>query len=168
MQQIYIPKERLAKLKKNGYMLDQLKSKCACNIIVGNGNYLDIIGDPYEEYRVREVLFAFGRGFKEREALKLLNDKYYLSAIDLGQIFESKDRLHDIEARVIGHEGRTKKYIEEVSSALISVYNDTICIIGDIEAINEAEAAIKTLINGGSHRKAYQRLEALHRKNKNI
>ncbi|MGC8478607.1 MAG: KH domain-containing protein [Candidatus Micrarchaeia archaeon] len=168
MQQVYIPRERIAKLRKEGPMIERLEKECKCEISFGSGNYIDINGDAYGEYVAREVIFAFGRGFNVKEAMRLLNDKYYLSTIDLGQIFESKERLHDIEARVIGENGRTKRYIERVSSAFVSIYGDTVCIIGDVEAISEAEAAIKTLINGGSHRKAYQRLEALHKKNKNL
>ncbi len=168
MQQVYIPKERIAKLKSDRQMLEKLEGECKCEIRFGDGNYLEINGDAYGEYAAKEVIFAFGRGFNAKEAMRLLNDKYYMSTIDLDPIFESKDRLHDIEARIIGQGGRTKKYIERVSSALISIYGDTVCVIGDIEAIGEAEAAIKTLINGGSHRKAYQRLEALHKKNKNL
>jgi len=167
MQQVYIPMERLAKLKKDRHMLERLEEHCKCSI-KEKGDALEVTGDAYDEYIAREVLFAFGRGFSDKEALKLLNDRYYISTIDLGRIFESKDRLHDIEARIIGRGGKTKKYIEEVSSALISIYGDTVCIIGEMEAIDEAEVAIKTLINGGSHRKAYQRLEALHKKNKNL
>ena len=50
--------------------------------------------------------------------------------------------------------------------AHISVYGDTISIIGDITQIAEAETAINTIIDGGTHRLAYIKMEAMHRKNK--
>jgi ribosomal RNA assembly protein len=99
-------------------------------------------------------------------ACKLADDNYYFSSVDLGQIISSDKRVKQVKARIIGEEGRTKRYIEEVSSAKISVYGDTVSFIGSIEEINEAETAVNTLIEGGTHRLAYTRMEAAHRKNK--
>ncbi len=48
----------------------------------------------------------------------------------------------------------------------MSVYGDTVSFIGTIDEINEAETAVNTLIDGGTHRLAYTRMEAAHRKNK--
>ena len=50
--------------------------------------------------------------------------------------------------------------------AHISIYGDTVSMIGDITQISEAETAINTIIDGGTHRTAYLRMEAMHRKNK--
>lgn len=168
MQQVYIPKERIEKLRESKKLVERLEKECSCKISFGDGNYLDVTGDAFGEYTARNVLFAFGRGFDERVAFKLLNDKYYLSTIDLMQIFKNKNRMREIKARIIGIGGKTKRYIETVSSADLSIYGGTVCIIGDMKAIHEAEAAVKTLINGGSHRKAYERMEAQHRGDKSL
>ena len=168
MQQVYIPKERVDELKKRKEFVERVEKECSCSVKFGVGNYLDLVGDAYGEYTAKNILFAFGRGFDERTALRLLEDKYYLSTIDLMQIFKNKNRMHEIKARIIGVNGKTKRYIETVSSAHLSIYGGTVCIIGDMKAVHEAEAAIKTLINGGSHRKAYERLEAQHRSDKSL
>lgn len=166
MQQVYIPKERIERLRKERKMIERIEKECSCSVRFGEGNYLDVIGDAYGEYAARNILFAFGRGFDEKSAMKLLDDRYYLSTIDLMQAFKNKNRMREIKARIIGVHGKTKRYIETVSSAILSIYGGTVCIIGDTKAIREAEIAVKTLINGGSHRKAYEKLEAQHRSDK--
>ncbi len=99
-------------------------------------------------------------------ACRLNENDYYFSSVDLGQFVSSDKRMKQVKARIIGEEGRTKRYIEDVSGAKMSVYGDTVSFIGTIEEINEAETAVNTLIEGGTHRLAYKRMEAAHRKNK--
>jgi ribosomal RNA assembly protein len=112
------------------------------------------------------MLQAFGRGFDIETACKLNDMDYYFASIDLEQLVNSEKRKKQVKARIIGREGRTKKYIEEVSGAKISIYGDTASFLGTIDEINEAETAVNTLIDGGTHRLAYARMEAAHRKNK--
>ncbi|WP_157891455.1 KH domain-containing protein [Candidatus Mancarchaeum acidiphilum] len=164
MQEVYIPAERLKLLKSNHDLLKRLEDTCNCHLKISQGNSIEIEGDAFDEFNAKNILYAFGRGFSIEIAEKLLNDEFYFTFIDLADYAKNKNRRTEIKARLIGNNGRTKKYIEEVSSAYLSIYGDTICFIGKADNIAEAETAAKTLIEGGSHRLAYRRMEAAHKR----
>ncbi|MGC8710352.1 MAG: KH domain-containing protein [Candidatus Micrarchaeia archaeon] len=161
MQQILIPLKR-AKLLDNK-LIKELEEKLKCTITVEESS-LTISGEPFEEYNARNVITAFGRGFELKNAFKLLLEDYFFKTINLKEIFKSKDKIISIKGRIIGKEGKTKEYIESVSGALISVYGGTVSIIGTNNEITIAEAAINTLIDGGTHKKAYRVMEAARKK----
>lgn len=164
MEQVYIPKERLRQLGRDRKALGLLERICDCRIEV-HEEYVTLEGAPYSEFNAKNVIFAFGRGFDIEVARLLLDDVHYFSSIDLRE--EVGDgRVSRIKARVIGENGRTKRYIEGVSSVKMSIYGDTVSFIGSINEIKEAETAVNTLIRGGTHKLAYLRMEAAHRKNK--
>ena len=166
MQHVYIPNERIKKLKIHKELVEGVEKLSACKITLDvNDDVVEIKGEAYGEYIARNVIYAFGRGFEMDVASKLSEDDYYFNSIDLGQVLSDK-RLKQVKARIIGEEGRTKRYIEEVSGSKLSVYGDTVSLIGTIDEINEAETALNTLIEGGTHRLAYKKMEAAHRKNK--
>ncbi len=167
MQHVYIPQERIKKLKANREFVTKVEKLCGCKISFDpNDDVVDIKGEAYPEYLGRNIIYAFGRGFEMDIACRLADDDYYFSSIDLQQLISSEKRIIQVKARVIGEEGRTKKYIEQVSGAKMSVYGNTVSFIGRITEITEAETAIHTLVEGGTHRLAYTRMEAAHRKNK--
>lgn len=166
MQNVYIPSERIKRLKEHKEFIARIEKLCNCRITFDDNDAVEIKGEAFPEYSARNIVYAYGRGFEMDVACRLYEDNYYFSSIDLGQLISSDKRIRQVKARIIGEEGRTKRYIEEVSCAKISVYGDTVSFIGSIEEINEAETAIRTLIEGGTHRLAYTRMEAAHRKNK--
>jgi ribosomal RNA assembly protein len=167
MQSVYIPAEKIKKLRANRDYVKKIEAACHCKIKFEPGDeFVEVDGEPFEEYNGKNIVYAFGRGFEIEVACKLAQEDYYFSSTDLGQIISSPKRTLQVKARIIGKEGRTKRYIEEVTGAKISVYGDTVSFIGAIDEINEAATAINTLIDGGTHRLAYARMEAAHRKNK--
>ncbi len=167
MEQLYIPKERLKLLKANPSMLNEITRACKAQISIIDDEVLEIDGSAFEEFISKNVLFAYGRGFDIKIALLLNSQDYYFKAIDIKLIERNKQRIRQIKARIIGEGGRTKRYIEQVSGAHISIYGDSVAVIGKIDALYEAETAINTIIEGGTHRLAYLKMEAAHRKNRN-
>lgn len=167
MQQVYIPHRRIKLIRDNKSILSTVERQCGCKVTVGQDDTLEVNGDAFAEFNAKNILYAFGRGFDMEIACKLNDADYYFTSIDLEQIASSEKRKKQITSRVIGKGGKTKKYIEEVSGARISIYGNTASFIGTIDSINEAETAVNTLIDGGTHRLAYMRMEAAHRKNKN-
>ena len=161
MQQLLIPRKRAEQLKA---YLDELSKRLKCKIRIEEGNEIIIDGESYDEYNARNVITAFGRGFDLNNAYKLLSENYFFKSINLKEIFKSKDRIMMIEGRVIGKEGKSKKYIEEVSGAQLSIFGGTISIIGTNEEITIAESAINVLIDGGTHKKAYRVMEATRKR----
>ncbi len=165
METVYIPAERLAALKgdKNGFKT--LERACGCKVVI-DSECVSLSGDPYRVFVAKGVVFAFGRGFEINVALHLLNDDCYFTSIDLKQELGGEKHVARVKARIIGENGRAKRYIESVSAVKMSVYGDTVSFIGNMYEIREAETAVNTLIDGGTHKLAYLRMEAAHRKNK--
>ena len=166
MEEIYIPQERSKMLKQKPGMLKRLGELCGCDISLNEPNCISIEGDGYGEYMAREVIQAYGRGFGMRIAELLLKDGYYFSSISMRDITGNKNRIRNMKSRLIGSKGKAKRYMESVSGAVIAVYGDTVSFIGSSEAIEEAEAAALTIMKGSSHRLAYTKMEASHRKHR--
>jgi ribosomal RNA assembly protein len=166
MQQLYIPSKRIKLLRDRKEIISKVEKLCNCKVIVDSDDIIEINSDAFSEFSAKNILYAFGRGFDIEIACKLNEADYYFTSIDLEQLISSDKRIVQVKSRIIGKEGRTKKYIEGVSGAKMSVYGDTVSFVGTIEEIGEAETAVDTLIDGGTHRLAYSRMEAAHRKNK--
>lgn len=166
MQQLYITHERAKKLRENRKSLKSVAGICNCELKLEDDDTIEIKGDAFGEFSAKNILHAYGRGFDMQTAELLGRDNYYFDTIDLGQIFGNSKRIAQVKARVIGENGKTRRYIEEVSAVKMSIYGDTISFIGTLEEISEAKAAVETLVSGGTHKLAYQKMEAAHRKNK--
>ena len=145
-------------------LLKEVCKRLKCRIEVHEGNNVSIDGLGYDEYNARNVIQAFGRGFPMASAYKLLNESYFFKYIDLRDMFRNKEQIKRLKARIIGEDGRTKEYIQSVSEVDISIYGNTIGIIGTIEGIGIATIAIETLLGGGTHKKAYRLMELARRK----
>lgn len=167
MQQLYITQERLKSLRSDPKITKEVEKVCKCKVTIEEDGMIEIGSkDAVAEFNAKNILYAYGRGFEIETAVKLTNPEFYFKIIDLGQIESKAERRKQLKARIIGIGGKAKRYIEEVSMAHISVYGDTVSIIGDITQLSEAETAIYTIIDGGTHKMAYIRMEAMHRKNK--
>jgi ribosomal RNA assembly protein len=166
MQLIYIPKERINTIKKDRSIIGKVEKLCKCKVTVKGDGTIEVDGEAFGEFLARNIISAFGRGFDINIACKLSNDDYYFKSIDLGPIAGSDKRIEQVKARIIGKNGKTKRYIESVSNANLSIYGESVGFIGRIEEISEAQAAVDTLAEGSTHRLAYIRMETTHRKNK--
>lgn len=157
MEQILIPEKRAAILKEKE--LKALAKRLECKLSVSEGNKVGIEGEPYAEYNAKNVIQAFGRGFDLSTAFKLLDEDYFFEYINLRDSFRNKEQLQRIKARIIGEEGKAKSHMESVSNASICVFGSTVSLIGTIDEISVAKAAIAVLINGGTHKTAYMVME---------
>ena len=119
--------------------------------------------DPTVLFRAKEVVTAIGRGFSPEHAFRLLeDDETVLEVIDLRErVGRSQSDMKRLKGRVIGKEGKTRRIIEELTEANISVYGHTISIIGRMDQVYIAKEAVRMLIRGSLHRSVYR---YLHRK----
>jgi len=119
--------------------------------------------DPTVLFRAKEVITAIGRGFSPENAFRLLeDDESILEVIDLREtVGRSQSEMKRLKGRIIGKEGKTRRLIEELTDASISVYGHTISIIGNPEQADVAKEAIQMLIRGSLHQTVYR---FLHRK----
>ncbi len=153
MHLILIPENR-AKLLKSKDMLKEAAKRLGCELSL-DGNELTIQGDALEEYNARTVMQAFARGFDLNTSCLLLGDDCYFESVDMKGLLKKSERVKRIKARVIGREGKTKEYVQEVSGAHVCIYGDTVSFIGTLGQIKTARAAMDTLLEGGTHNKAY-------------
>ena len=163
MQQILIPTKR-AELLKEKKLLDSIRTRLGCRMEIVDENVLLIEGEALNEYNARIVMQAFARGFDFNVACKLLGEENFFESIDMKQIFKNEEQIKRIKARVIGTEGKTKNYVQSVSGAELAIYGDTISLIGTVDEIKIAKAAIEILLEGGTHAKAYTIMEKAKRR----
>jgi ribosomal RNA assembly protein len=123
--------------------------------------------DPTVLFRAKEIVAAIGRGFSPEHAFRLLeDDETMLEVIDLREtVGRSQSDMKRLKGRVIGKEGKTRRIIEELTEANISVYGHTISIIGEIDQVEIAKEAVRMLIRGSLHGTVYR---FLHRKRREL
>jgi ribosomal RNA assembly protein len=101
---------------------------------------------------------AIGRGFSPKKAFSLFDENVNLYIIDLQDFLRSPSDIQRVKSRIIGTKGKTRRIIEEETMTSLSIYGDTISIIGDIEHLKVAKEAIDMFIRGAYHRSVYRYL----------
>jgi len=143
LKEITIPNERIAVLiGSHGTIKNKICNKTNVKIEI-NENSVLIIGEPFNVLDAEKIIYAIGRGFSPKNAFVLLNEDYYIDTIKLPK---EKNILSRIRARIIGRRGYVKRYIENSTNTLISIYGKTVCIIG--KDTNIASESIKMILNG--------------------
>lgn len=116
--------------------------------------------DPLMALSITNVIKAIGRGFSPEHATKLFDDDEYLEIIDLKEIIGGRgNQLPRIKGRIIGKNGRTRKYIEDLTGVSITIYGNTVAIIGNSVSLPIAMHAVELLLNGSEHNTVYRYLE---------
>lgn len=171
---IKIPRERIgALIGPDGHVKERIEKKLAVDLSISsetgdvNISLNPTAQDPSVLFRAKEVIMAIGRGFSPEHAFRLLNEEdVVLEVIDLRQIVgKSQSDQKRLKGRVIGKEGKTRRVIEELTEANVSVYGHTISVIGDMDEAEVARAAIWMLIKGRQHRTVYR---FLHKKRREL
>ncbi|MFX1450543.1 MAG: KH domain-containing protein [Promethearchaeota archaeon] len=113
--------------------------------------------DPLSIWHAKDVVTAIGRGFSPEKAFSLLNEEKMLEIIDLSIFYgKSKSKLLRLKGRIIGEKGKTRRMIEELTEAYISVFGHTVGIIGEQLSLETAKKAIMMLIKGSQHSSVYK------------
>jgi ribosomal RNA assembly protein len=161
LEHIRIPEKRIGALRR---ILPKVQKNLGCKIAFAEENDVIIDGESYAEYNAKNVLQAFGRGFSINDAYKLLDENYFFKYINLKDVLKGEDQIRRIKARIIGTEGKTKEYIEAVSGVILSIYGNTIGLIGTLDQLEAATGALQALVEGSTHKKAYRIMESIRRK----
>jgi len=123
--------------------------------------------DPLAAWKGRDIVKAIARGFSPRKAFQLVEDGMVLEIIDLEDYFgKSENSLRRVRGRIIGKNGITRRIIENMTGARISVYGRTVSLLGELESVLDAKRAVEMLIQGRMHSTVYKFLENLKRKRK--
>ena len=121
--------------------------------------------DPLAVWKGKDIVKAIARGFSPQNAVQLLKDGITLEIIDLEDYFgKSGNALRRVKGRIIGKNGMTRKIIENMTGAKISVYGRTVSLVGEFEQVTDARRAVEMLLRGCMHSTMYRFLEKLKRK----
>lgn len=164
-----IPKERVGVLiGPQGSVKRRIEEALGVRLLIDSGSgavRIELVkrpeegGDPVALFKARDVVQAIGRGFSPERAFRLFEDGIILSIIDISDYIKpTRNNLVRVRARLIGREGRTRRIIEETTHTYVSIYGDTVSIIGEVEDVKAAEEAIIDLINGAPHAAIYKKL----------
>lgn len=171
---VKIPRERIGALVgPNGRVKEVIEKKLLVSLEVDSetGDIKIVLWptaqDPSLLFRAKEVITAIGRGFSPERAFRLIGeDEAVLEVIDLREIVgKSQSDMKRLKGRIIGKEGKTRRIIEELTEAGVSVFGHTISVIGDMEQAEAAKEAIQMFLRGSQHRTVYR---FLHRKRREL
>jgi len=110
------------------------------------------------------IVRAVGRGFSPPKAMRLSEEDWDLSVLDLEEyVGTSRSSQERVKGRIIGRAGRSREIIEELTETNISVYGGTVAIIGHVEALPAANEAVEMLIRGCFHKTVWNYLYAYRR-----
>ncbi len=121
-------------------------------------------GDAIGTMVAKNIITAIGRGFSPKRAMTLVEDSNLLEVIDFcGKA--SEERARTLRARLIGAGGKTRRLIEELTGAYISIYGKTVGIIGGWQQVKTAKNAIEQILEGKPHAVVYRYLERAQKEN---
>ncbi|ACX72051.1 KH domain protein [Methanocaldococcus vulcanius M7] len=160
-----IPKDRIGVLiGKKGSVKKAIEEELGVKLEIDEDGTVTIYGtdkqkDQLAVWKAKDIVRAIGRGFNPEIALRLVSDDYVLEIIDIEDYASSENSLRRLKGRVIGKEGKSRRYIEGLTGANVSVYGKTVAIVGEHEPVQVAKEAVEMLLRGASHAKTYKFLE---------
>ena len=162
-----IPRERVGVLVGHaGDTKSTIEAKLSVDLKIDSPSGTVDIGvkpdapDPSGALQAKDIIIAIGRGFSPERAFRLFNEETALDIIDLHDFFgKNESEIRRIDGRIIGREGKSRRILEELTGASISVSGHTISIIGNYDAIAMAKDALEKLIKGRQHGTVYKFLK---------
>jgi ribosomal RNA assembly protein len=166
MKYIRVPKERIAiVIGHQGKTKNKIEQQCHIKLEIdseeGEIAFDDSeTDDPLLVLTAEDIIRAIGRGFSPEHAFRLKAEDMELSIIDIRDYVGKKSsHIRRLKSRVIGTQGKTKKTLEHLTGALLSVYGHTISIIADFESMDINKRAIDMLLSGSKHASVYRYVE---------
>ena len=160
-----IPQERIGVLiGPDGATKRRLEAETGCKVLVDSESGEVTIDesaakDKFLAVKMRDLVTAIGRGFSEERAFRLLDDDSYFVVLDIKDHARTPARIAQVRARVIGTRGKTRRIIEDLTGADMSVYGHTVSLIADDVQLPIAQEAVEMLLKGSEHATVYRFLE---------
>ncbi|MCK4491238.1 MAG: hypothetical protein KAU03_01340 [Candidatus Altiarchaeales archaeon] len=159
MQYLKIPAERISSLLgEKGEVKEHIQRKTKTTISVDD-TLVVIEGESIDEWDARNVVLAVGRGFEPEIALRLLDEDMKLEVIHLKDFINTKKEMLRKKGRIIGTSGKMRRYIENLTDTYVTVYGNTVSIIGSHEGADIAKEAVLMLVRGSQHTAVYKFLD---------
>ena len=126
-------------------------------------NKVTVIGDTLEEYDAIKVFDAIQFGFSIKKSLLLKQEDFIFRKIHVRD--HTKRNLRDIQSRLIGKNGKTKRIISEISGCEILIKEGEVGIVGYFEDVENTSTALISLIKGSKQSNMYKYLEKMNKRN---
>jgi len=175
-QIVKVPRDRIGVIiGKNGKVKGEIQDKCNVLIEIDSKTGDAIVSSQSESMSTRmepfkavEVITAISKGFSPRRAYRLIDgEEDTLQLIDLRDYAgKSSNSMERIKGRIIGEQGKSRRTIEDLTGAYISVYGHSVGLIGKSDQIKIASDAVTMLSKGKSHKSVYSMLQEARRKAK--
>lgn len=166
MLSVRIPLERIGVLiGRNGEIKSEIAKISGVSLTIDSkeGDVMideKEVANPEMPLRSRDVVRAIGRGFSPQRAFRLFDPGTYLEVIDLKDFTgKNSKRARTVKSRLIGTRGKTRKLIEELSESYISIYGNTVSLIGDYVQNQISRESVLMILNGTQHSTVYKYLE---------
>lgn len=165
MEYVRIPMNRVAVLiGKSGEVRkeieDRLKVKLDIDAEEGIVTIENQGEDVLAEWKARDIVRAVGKGINPNKAMRLCSDDYALEIIELEDfVGRSKKALLRQKGRIIGRQGKTRRYVEDMTRASISVFGKGVAIVGTLDEVQVVREAIVMLARGIPHSVVYKFLQ---------
>lgn len=166
MTQIKIPKERVgALIGKKGEAKKWIEQRTGVKMLVDSSEgdiELDTsqLADPSMALVIPNIVKAIGRGFSPEHAFELLDDDTVLEILDIRDYVGKKpNHVSRVRARLIGTNGKTRRIMEDLTDTHISVFGNTVAVIGGSIQASITIRAIEMIIEGAEHATVYRFLE---------
>jgi len=167
MRSVKIPSDRVGTLVgRNGETKKMIEKMAGIRLDISKEG--DVVfneeakgADPLKALMLMDVLKAVGRGFNPDRAVRLFQDDEYFESFDLKDVAGDKpNQLGRVRGRLIGAGGRTRQIIEELTGCYMSVYGNTVSLIGNSVSLPVAKHAVELILNGSEHATVYRYLES--------
>ena len=166
-QSVKVPKERIgALIGRDGKVKAEVEKLTGVKVFVDSEegdvtvDYSEA-SDPSSVLSVIDFVVAVGRGFSPEKAMMVLDDDWFLEVVDIREYVGKKpNHIARMRARVIGTKGKTRRLFEELTGAYMSVYGNTVALIGDVLQLDIARRALDMLLTGSEHSAVYKFLES--------
>lgn len=163
---VVVPQDRIAVLiGQHGKIKRQIEKETSIKLEIDSESgevfvSRKVESDPLLGLRAIEIIKAIARGFAPQKAFKLINPNIYIEIIDISDFTGGKPKsLNRVRSRLIGTEGKVRKYIARLTSTDIVIYGKTIAIIGETENLEIAKNALIKIIRGIPHNAVFKTLE---------
>ena len=166
MKYVRIPKERIGVLiGHNGETKNKIEKISTVKLDIDSDEGEVVIdehetNDPLLCLKTEDVVRAIGRGFSPEHALKLFNEDTDFFIFNIHDYVGKKENhVRRLKSRIIGRNGKTKRLVENLTGAHISIYGHTVSIIADMENMDITKRAVDMLLSGSKHFKMYRFIE---------
>ena len=166
MRYLKIPKDRVGVLiGHNGETKQRIEELSQIILTIDSEDGEVVLDDrnashPLMGLQTEEVIRAIGRGFSPDHAFRLFQDDSDFFVFNIHDYVGKKDHhVRRLKSRVIGKNGKTKRVLEQLTGADISVYGHTIAVIAEGVYMDIVKRAIDMFLSGSEHHTVYRFIE---------